>query len=188
MWNIRGQKCKRHFEHNQYERRDLLHLEHAARYKHRSLVQEYHCQLIKFLVLEADIIIMPHMKVSRITCGRRLVITTKCELLGWSHSEFLIHLSRMCFDIMHNRQFKADRRNKGPVLLVQPEGNTSKTCGKCGSLHNRLGPSTMFVCLICAYQAGQDQNAVFNMIIKPICAYAFFTSLVSKCTKEDKTC
>ena len=54
------------------------------------------------------------------------------------------------------------------IKLVGEE-YTSKTCGVCGVLNQKLGGKTKFVCGECGYEADRDLNAARNILIKSIC-------------------
>ncbi|GAC98732.1 hypothetical protein PHSY_006326 [Pseudozyma hubeiensis SY62] len=66
-----------------------------------------------------------------------------------------------------NQRYKSKRQT---VLLVQPEPYTSKTCGQCGNLNDRLGSSRTFACSDpeCQYVADRDHNGAYNMAIRAI--------------------
>jgi putative transposase len=46
------------------------------------------------------------------------------------------------------------------------ESFTSKTCGKCGKLHNALGGSAMFVCPGCNFTIPRDFNGARNILLR----------------------
>lgn len=65
----------------------------------------------------------------------RLPISTKRELLTWSHSAFVHRLAIKCNDIQYDQRFP-DRMDMPTTLLIQPEAYTSKTCAQCGHIND----------------------------------------------------
>lgn len=63
-------------------------------------------------------------------------------------------------------------KNYGTVVHVTTEEYTSKTCGQCGRLNERLGSSKTFVCPQegCGFVGDRDANAARNILIR------FFTT------------
>ncbi|GAK62926.1 uncharacterized protein PAN0_002d1128 [Moesziomyces antarcticus] len=85
-------------------------------------------------------------------------------------SSDVIVMPRMeCHNIAYNAGFP-HKAGHPTLLLVQPEASTSKTCGACGRLNDRLGLQPDFLCPYqdCAYTTGRDHNGAYNMIIKAI--------------------
>ena len=133
-----------------------------------NLVMDIHCWVSNYLALSLDVIIMPRMEVCQLVCrqhGRGLAKATRRRLLGWGHCWFLNCLAVKCSDIAHDARYLKLRPT---ILLVQPEAYTSKTCGRCGHLHHRLGSNQHFSCPQCHYEADRDHNGAFNMLIKAI--------------------
>ncbi|KAI3481072.1 hypothetical protein L1887_56646 [Cichorium endivia] len=137
----------------------------------KNLVKEVHCRTAHFLALSSNIVVMPRMEVLGMVRRRRsrLKISTKRELLTWSHSAFVNRLAIKCHDIAYDARFP-HKAGHPTLLLVQPEAYTSKTCPACGRLNDSLGSRTDFHCphQNCTYTAGRDHNGAFNMIIKAI--------------------
>ena len=52
------------------------------------------------------------------------------------------------------------------VLYICEEPYTSKTCGSCGHIHQKLGSNKAFVCPKCAYKADRDINAARNILLR----------------------
>jgi putative transposase len=46
------------------------------------------------------------------------------------------------------------------------ESYTSKTCGKCGEINNKLGSQSIFKCKTCKIEIDRDINAARNICIK----------------------
>ena len=71
----------------------------------------------------------------------------------WAHYRFRERLLNKA------REYPACR-----VLLVS-EAYTSKTCGRCGSIHWRLGGSKVFVCPQCRFKCDRDLHAARNVLL-----------------------
>ena len=56
----------------------------------------------------------------------------------------------------------------GKEVCVVGEEYTTKTCGACGALHNKIGASETFRCPSCTYVCGRDENAARNIFLKHI--------------------
>ena len=148
------------------KRRCLLRAERRLFKRHKNLVLELHRRAASYLASTSDIIVMPRMEthgmIRQQQKGKATIRrSTKRELMGWSHCKFVNRLYIKCHDVAQEQ--------KKSVLLIQPEAYTSKTCGRCGRLHNKLGSNKTFKCPVCLYTADRDQNAACNMLIKAIC-------------------
>ncbi len=51
-------------------------------------------------------------------------------------------------------------------VIIVTEEYTSKTCGACFNVHNKLGGNKRFACPVCGYEADRDANAARNILIK----------------------
>ena len=59
-----------------------------------------------------------------------------------------------------------DRTNT--KLVIVTEEYTSKTCGKCGTLHPNLGSKKKYECGSCGMEMDRDINAARNIMMKYI--------------------
>ena len=65
----------------------------------------------------------------------------------------------------------------GVIIAETNEAYTSKTCGKCGHIHTKLGGNKVFKCPECGYVAFRDANGAFNIMLKALAGTPFtFTS------------
>lgn len=165
-------KRKRRFALPHPQRRRIAKQRRLIFDKSANLVKELHCRTAHFLAVSSDIIVMPRMEISAMVRRRRrggLTKETKRELLGWSHYAFVNRLAIKCHDMAFDERFP-HKKDRPPLLLVQPEAYTSKTCASCGRLNDRLGSSKRFKCPFqdCTYEADRDHNGAFNMVLKAI--------------------
>lgn len=51
-------------------------------------------------------------------------------------------------------------------VIICDEAYTSKTCGNCGFIHNKLGGSKEFKCPKCGLRADRDIHAARNILLR----------------------
>ena len=127
------------------------------RSKIRSLVDDLHRKLAKWLCLEYRAVLLPEFETSRMVRRgqRRIRSETARAMATWAHYRF--------------RRRLLDKAREYPrcckVVLVD-EAYTSKTCGRCGALHPRLlGGSKVFVCPACGARCDRDLHAARNILL-----------------------
>ena len=57
---------------------------------------------------------------------------------------------------------------EGRNVIIQNEAWTSKTCGSCGCIHEKLGTSKVFKCPSCSYIADRDMNGARNILLRSL--------------------
>ena len=74
-------------------------------------------------------------------------------MMTWSHGKF--------------REILAKKAEEYPWVRVieVPEDYTSKTCGRCGRIHWRLGGNKEFNCPHCGYETDRDGNGSRNILM-----------------------
>ena len=75
--------------------------------------------------------------------------------MQWSHCRFMDRL-----------QWKAGHLDT--TVLVNGEAYTSKTCGRCGEVYDKLGRKKTFVCPKCKWTADRDANGARNILLRSI--------------------
>ncbi|MDB9514993.1 transposase [Kamptonema animale CS-326] len=147
-------------------RRSLLRAASRIRIKIRNLVDELHHQVASYLASNYKAIFIPSFETSEMVLKSKRRINTKSvrSLLTWSHYRF--------------RQSLISMAGKNSVIVVKMnEAYTSKTCGKCGHVHAKLGGNKVFNCPECGYVADRDANGAFNIMLKALAGTPFtFTS------------
>jgi putative transposase len=53
-------------------------------------------------------------------------------------------------------------------VKIQNESYTSKTCGSCGELNQKLGSSDTFLCPSCGYEVHRDINGARNILFRAL--------------------
>lgn len=126
--------------------------------KIRHKIDEIHHKTAKWLCENYTAILIPKFEVSKMVrrANRKISSTVSRNMLTWAHFRF--------------REFlKAKAQLYEDVRVVEVnEAFTSKTCGKCGALHETLGKSKTFECPKCAYTADRDVNGARNVLLRYI--------------------
>ena len=146
-----GQKEVRH--------RKRYRLKKAARRmrkKIRNLVDECHRKLSRWLVENYRVVLIPSFRTSEMVRRgqRRIRSKTARAMCTWAHYRFRTRL------LDQAREFPWCR-----VIEVR-EDYTSKTCGRCGHIHQRLGGSKVFRCPACGFELDRDLNGARNILLR----------------------
>jgi putative transposase len=126
------------------------------RVKIRNLVDDLHCKLTKWLVERYRVVLIPVFETQNmIRRGqRRLHSKTARAMCTWSHYRFRTRL-----------QDKVREHPWCKVIAVTEE-YTSKTCGRCGHVHAKLGGNKVFHCPSCHLTVDRDLNGARNILLK----------------------
>jgi len=125
-------------------------------------VDELHRQTVSYLVRHYKVVFIPTFETSSMVVRAKRRINTKSirSMLTWSHYRF--------------KQLLIALAKRSGVLVVETnEAYTSKTCGKCGHVHARLGGNKIFKCPECGYIAGRDANGAFGIMLKALAGTPF---------------
>jgi putative transposase len=124
--------------------------------KIKNKVKEVHCKMAKWLCENYKVILIPKFESSQMTkrTARKLNSKTARSLLTWSHYKF--------------REMLITKAELYPwvKVVVCDEAFTSKTCGQCGHIHDKLGGSKVFRCPKCSYVADRDANGARNIMLR----------------------
>lgn len=148
------------------QRRSLLRASSRIQIKIRNLVSELHHQVANYLVGNYKVVFIPTFETSEMVLKSKRRINAKSvrSMLTWSHYRFKQLLTSM-----------SDRH--GVIIVETNEAYTSKTCGKCGHVHTKLGGNKVFKCPECGYVTDRDANGAFNIMLKALAGTPFtFTS------------
>lgn len=134
----------------------------------RNLVNEVHCKLVKWLVTNFDVVLLPKFETQRM-CHKtqsvsedrqrrkiRKINNSKVAraMYTWSHYKFQQRL-------LHKiREFPQCR------VVICDEDFTSKTCGRCGFIHEKLGGNKTFKCPSCHVSLSRDVNGARNILLR----------------------
>ena len=76
------------------------------------------------------------------------------EYVTWSHYRF------------RQRLLNKSREYPWCSIIICDEAYTSKTCGECGFIHNKLGGSKVFDCPQCGEVQDRDMNGARNILLR----------------------
>ena len=121
-------------------------------------MREFHCKIVKFLVENHDTILLPKFETKSMVnsrAKRRIRSKTARAMMTWSpHYRFKTRLQNKT------------REYPGCKVMIVDEHYTSKTCGKCGKLNEKLGSSKTFLCPSCNFNADRDIQAARNILLR----------------------
>lgn len=133
----------------------------------RRLVDDVHHRLARWLCENYRVVLLPEFRTSEMVMRwderkrksrkRRLINSkTARAMLTWGHFRFRQHL------IHKVREFPSCR------VIICDEVYTSKTCGRCGSIHGDLGTNKVFECpaMGCGFVADRDAAAARNILMR----------------------
>jgi putative transposase len=120
------------------------------------LVDECHKKIVRFLVNNYDVILLPSFNVSGMVprINRRISSKSVRQMLTWGHYRFKQRLLNAVREVPRCRVF------------IVNEAYTSKTCGACGTINYKLGKSKTFWCSNCPYVADRDFNGARNVLLR----------------------
>jgi putative transposase len=142
----------------------------------KNLVGDVHKKACKWLCETYNAILIPAFNSSQMVkrVSRRIETKTVRSMLHWAHYQFRQRLL-----------FKATEY-PGVTVRVVTEEYTSKTCGVCGAVHNRLGGSKVFHCPSCGWTCDRDVNGARNIMLKFLTEQSSWTSLYSPSCYDDE--
>ena len=84
-------------------------------------------------------------------------------LYSWSrrHREPVLQPTK-CFRVPQCSRHASENER---MLHLSP-AYTSKTCGRCGNLHNKLGENKLFQCSSCDVTLDRDANGARNILLR----------------------
>ena len=122
----------------------------------KNLVKEVHRKMTTWLCESYRVVLIPKFETSRMVKrgGRKIRSKTARGMLTWSHYAF--------------RAMLKSKAELFPwVTIVEcDEAYTSKTCGLCGHIHEKLGSNKTFRCPNCHYVADRDISAARNILLR----------------------
>jgi putative transposase len=122
----------------------------------RHLVDDLHCKLAKYLCETYSVVLLPKFETQgMIRRGqRRIRSKTARAMCTLSHYRFQRRL------IDKAREYPWCR------VVIVSEAYTSKTCGRCGKIHAKLGGNKVFRCPSCQLECDRDKHAARNILLR----------------------
>lgn len=122
----------------------------------RNKVDELHKKLATWLCENYRVVLIPTFETQRMVRRRNRKLRSKTArgMCTWSHYRF--------------RQRLKEKAELFPwcTVIECDEAYTSKTCGACGKLHQKLGSNKTFTCPNCDYVADRDVSASRNILLR----------------------
>ena len=155
QWDMLQSKCR----HPMTTHRRRYKMRRAARRiqkRIRSLVDECHRKLAKWLCTNFRVVLIPLFETQQMVRRghRRLNSKGAKAMCTWSHYRFRQHLKHVAGSTSWCK------------VVETTEEFTSKTCGECGRLHQKLGGAKNFKCPSCDYEADRDANGARNILLR----------------------
>jgi putative transposase len=131
------------------------------RTKAKYIVDDLHWRTADLLTKQFQVILLPIFNTKQMANKnkRKLSRTSTRLLLGLSHYAFQQKLL-----------YKAKQR--GVNVILCKEHYTSKCCGNCGELNQKLGSKKIFTCVKCNIVADRDIHAARNILLRGLSIYS----------------
>ena len=129
--------------------------------KYNDLKSDTHHKLGTFLAKKYSVIVLPKFGSKEMVSkrvGRKLKTKTCRLMLSMAHGEFREKLL-----------YKA--QDHDTKVIVGNESYTTKTCGNCGIINEKVGGSKVFHCTHCGLRAHRDVHAARNILLKHLCVH-----------------
>jgi putative transposase len=122
----------------------------------RHLVDDMHCKLAKFLCERYHLVLLPKFETQKmIRRGqRRIRSKTARAMVTWAHYRF------------KTRLINKAREYPWCKVVIVSEAYTSKTCGRCGNINDKLGGNKVFKCPACGLTCDRDKHAARNILLR----------------------
>ena len=151
---------------------DIRRIENVKKFRKNQWYKKYTSRLYKRLKNRIDDL---HWKTCKFLCSKFSTI-----IIGNMSTKSIVKNKKSCLDkiskklcyILSHFKFKQRLKGKSEEYDVEykevDESYTSKTCGKCGLLNEKLGGSEIFKCdkTNCHYQMHRDIHGARNILIK----------------------
>jgi putative transposase len=131
------------------------------RTKIKHIVKDLHWKTCDYLTKKFQVILLPIFNSKQMANKkkRRISRTTTRLLLGLSHYEFQQKLL-----------YKAKQRGRNVILCK--EHYTTKCCGNCGTLNEKIGSKKIFHCDNCDLTMDRDIHAARNILVRGLTIYS----------------
>lgn len=140
---------------NWFERKKVYFKMSRIKRKIINLTKDLHRKLACYLARNYDVIYIPNYRIKKIYAKKRSNKTNRKNQLNWAWYKFVTELNYRC--ALH-----------GSVTIVVSESYSSKTCSKCGHIHNGLGSNKVFHCPNCGHKLNRDLNGAINILFNSL--------------------
>ena len=141
-------------------RRRIRAVADRVRAKIRHLTDELHHKLSLWLCKSYRVVLLPKFSVKQVSRRKKLP-QGKRRVMGRNSVRKLYQMSPFRF-----RQFLVHKaREHGTAVIVCDEQYTTKTCSRCGLMHE-VGAAKVFTCPACRLVCDRDFNASKNILLR----------------------
>lgn len=127
---------------------------HDAEDKAKRVMRDFHYKSAHFLLQRFTRLILPTTSSQYWRRGRRLLPVTKRRATLLRYGQFV------------ERLVQTATQYPGSEIFRGSEAYTSKQCGCCGVLNNKLGASKTFTCPHCGLESDRDVHAARNILLR----------------------
>jgi len=127
---------------------------HDAEDKAKRVVRDFHYKASHYLLQRFHTIILPNTSSYKWREGRKLHASTKQRTMMLRHGKFA------------ERLVQTATQYQGSRILRGSEAYTSKQCGACGVINDKLGASKVFTCHSCGATGDRDIHAARNILLR----------------------
>lgn len=125
------------------------------RYRVTCLKNELHTKVAVWLCKNYKLIVIPEFSAAEMSGRHKRKLTRKTvrAMLSLGHSQFRTKLVQFA-------------ELYGSNVVFVNEAYTSKTCTKCGHIHEKLGGAKVFKCPACGMTVSRDINGARNIMLR----------------------
>jgi transposase len=127
---------------------------HESEDKAKRVVRDFHYKAAHYLLQRYHTILLPCTSSHKWREGRKLHASTKRRAMMLRHGKFA------------ERLVQTATQYEGSKVLRGSEAYTSKQCGACGVLNDKLGGSKVFTCRSCGATGDRDIHAARNILLR----------------------
>lgn len=127
------------------------------RIKIKCLISELHKKSADYIATTYKTIFLPKFETSQMVGKAKRKITKKSAraMMTLSHDQF-------------KQTLKHQATKYGSSVVDVTEEYTSKTCSKCGHIHQKLGSNKKYVCPSCGHSIPRDVNGAIDIMLKAL--------------------
>lgn len=156
IWKEHNKKNKKNVKYNLIKKRRKYYK------KCSNEVLNLHNNLGSFLTKNYKTILLPNFPVSKLIRKIRKESNDSNRVLNTRTAHMMQSLSFYKF----KTKLQSLCEKRGNILYIVDESYTSKTCGRCGNLNNKLGGNKIYKCTNCNLVIDRDINGARNILLK----------------------
>jgi len=145
------------------KRNSMRRAQARMRYRIRNLIDECHKKTALWFVRSFDVIIIPKFNGGNMGKRKHRKIGSKTvrKMMTWAHARFRERLVSKAMEF-------------GKQVSIVSEAYTSKTCSRCGWMHQKLGGRKVFKCGGCSLKIDRDINGARGIFLRALLDGAIF--------------